>query len=131
MLLVLGFVFSIRIIARVFVDDTFLYNAVIVPYTHGVAAFSTFYLVACLFENKKPNRVVQSISNISFEIYLYHYMFCVGPLKMFGNDNAWVTNCFLILIVTFTIAVLANIAIKRLSCFYYRIKIIWGVKNDE
>ena len=55
-------------------------------------------------ENRKPGKMISFISAVSFEVYLYHYMFCVGPLQIFGRTYNWATDCVAIVMVTFLIA---------------------------
>ena len=49
-------------------------------YMQAIAAFCIFCIFAYLFKNRVTGRLVSRVSEISFEIYLYHYMFTVGPL---------------------------------------------------
>lgn len=77
--------FGIRLIASFFWDGTNFYGRIAVEYTQALAAFSIFYIFAYVFREKKPPRVVTFLSEISFENYLYHYMFIVGPLSYLGQ----------------------------------------------
>ena len=96
--------FAVRIVVRMFADGTVMYDRVTVKYTKAIAAFGIFYIFAYLMENRKPSKMISFISAVSFEVYLYHYMFCVGPLQIFGKTYNWVTDCMAVVMVTFSVA---------------------------
>lgn len=116
--LIMVFSFAVRLIAHHFFDGTVLYERVICGYTQNLAAFCIFYLFAVIFAEKKPVWVVQELSKISFEIYLVHYMFCVGPVRLFGLTPYWIISCILVTAVTIVIAIvvhrLAEVIIRRM-----------------
>lgn len=96
--------FSLRLLARSMCDGTILYERILVPYTQFVAAGGIFCLFGKLFANRTVPRPVQWISKISFEIYLYHYMFTVGPISVFGKTYGWLTDCVVTTLVVMVIA---------------------------
>ena len=102
------FAFGVRLIAKLYFDGTIWYDKIVTGYSHTLAAFCIFYIVAAVFQNKKPGKLIVLISNISFEVYLYHYMFCVGPLRMFNITDIWLLNCLIVLVITFLIAIIMN-----------------------
>ena len=55
----------------------------------GVLCAILFFLLANrVFQNAEPNRVINFISMISFEIYLVHHVFCFGKWSLFNYiDN--------------------------------------------
>ena len=97
--------FAVRLAARHFCDGTILYERLICGYTQIVAAFCVFYMFAVIFEKVRPVRVVQKASEISFEVYLLHYMFCVGPVRLFGVTPYWITDCVLVTLATVVLAI--------------------------
>lgn len=99
---------GIRLIARFLWDGTIFYDRIAVGYTQALASFSIFYIFAYVFREKKPPRVVTFLSEISFEIYLYHYMFIVGPLKLFGTTFNFGTDCLVISVMTIIIVYTMN-----------------------
>lgn len=110
--------FSLRLLARSMCDGTILYERILVPYTQFIAASGIFCLFGKLFANRTVPRPVQWISNISFEIYLYHYMFTVGPISVFGKTYGWLTDCAVTTLVSMVIAFCfygLNNAITRLT----------------
>lgn len=96
--------FAIRLGARIVCDGTLLYDKIIVFYTQSVASAAIFYIVAAFTGNRTPGKVMTYLSSISFEIYLFHYMFCVGPVRVFGLTGNWCVNCVIVLTVTAMIA---------------------------
>jgi len=96
--------FDMRFIAKLWFDDTILYDRIIVPYTHMIAACAIFYLFERIFVKRKVPKIVQLCSDMSFEIYLYHYMFTVGPISLFCYTNHWFTDCVLVTSVVFLIS---------------------------
>lgn len=111
--------FTIRIVGRFLCDGSVLYDRVICGYTHAVAAVCIFYLFAVAFQDIRPNRPVQYLGTISFEVYLVHYMFCVGPLRLFGVTPIWGINCLIVIAVSFILAFgihsIVEIIIKRVG----------------
>lgn len=96
--------FGVRFILRIFFDGTIFYSGIVATYTHYLAAFAIFYLFAWFFQERKPAGIISFISKISFEIYLYHYMFTVGPISLFSATPFWGINCILVICATFLIA---------------------------
>ena len=71
-------------------------------------------MTAFITRDKVPGKVVSFIASVSFEIYLYHYMFCVGPVRLFSLTNNWVVNCIIVTVLTVCIAIIMNIASRRI-----------------
>ncbi len=78
-LFIMVMAFAVRLAARHFCDGIILYERLVCSYTHIIAAFCIFYIFAVVFEKIQPVWVIRKASAISFEVYLFHYMFCVGP----------------------------------------------------
>lgn len=107
-ILIMCFAFGMRLIAKLYLDGTIWYDKIATGYNHTLAAFCIFYIVAFVFQNKKPGKFILLMSNISFEVYLYHYMFCVGPISLFEVTNVWLINCLIVFIITFLISIIMN-----------------------
>ena len=108
--------FVLRIVLRHFFDGTIIYDRIGAGYTHIVSAFCIFYIFASLLDNVKPIKGVEFISSISFEIYLVHYMFCVGPIKLFGRTPNWLLDCVLVTAIT----IATSFAMNKLSACIIR-----------
>lgn len=104
--------FMCRFIVRLAADGTILYDRIIVGYTQSIAAFCILFIFAKAFETRQPTKFVQTISDISFELYLYHYMFVVGPISLFGKTPSWGTDCILAAMVSVGIAWMAHRFLK-------------------
>lgn len=96
--------FAVRLGGRVAFDGTILYNQVIAAYTHVLGAFCIFYMFAVAFRNVKTVKIVKEFAAISYEVYLWHYMFTDGPLKLFGMSGFWMVDCALVLCVSLIVA---------------------------
>lgn len=106
--IVMCIAFGMRLAARHFFDGTVFYDRIACGYTQDLAAFCIFYLFAVLFHNIQPPKWVGFIGEISFEVYLVHYMFCVGPVRLFGLTPYWVVNCFLVTIISVALAMILH-----------------------
>ena len=93
---------------RIYFDGTVFYSGIVATYTHYAAALGIFYLFAWFFAERKPVRCVTFIGEISFEIYLYHYMFTVGPVSLFSATSFWVVNCIMTFSITLIIATVTH-----------------------
>ena len=73
-----------------------------------IAAFAMFYILASITRLWKAGKTIRFFSDISFEVYLYHYMFCVGPIRLFGLTDSWIMDSIVIIIITIAISFLMN-----------------------
>ena len=106
---------TIRLIGKFLLDDTKIYNVIIVGYTQAIIAFSIFYIFAYLGNKIKANSVIKYIDSISFEVYLVHYMYMVGPVRLMGLTNSFVLNT----IITIIVSVITAILLKKISKVIY------------
>ncbi len=100
--------FGVRIIGRFMFDGSRLYECIIVSYTQYIAALCIFILFSLFLNNRKPGKIINWLCNISFEVYLYHYMFIVGPVSLMSVTTSWILNSILILIITFILATIMH-----------------------
>lgn len=96
--------FGMRLVARYFFDGTVFYDRIACDYTQILAAFCIFYLFAVVFRDIQPPKWVGFIGEISFEVYLVHYMFCVGPVKIFGLTPHWMLDCLIVTMISIAVA---------------------------
>ena len=96
----------LRIFGRFFFDDTLFYTEMIVPYTQALIAVNIFML---LFQfgydiypnlNERIKKCITYMNGISYEIYLCHYMFCVGPIYLFGLTKIYCVNVLVVFVVS-------------------------------
>lgn len=105
----------VRLAGRQFFDGTVLYTNIIVTYTQIVIALSILLIFAVVFKNQTPLRAILFLDGISFEIYLWHYMFTVGPIRLFGMTGNWVFDCIVVTVITVIIAFVANRFVKNIQ----------------
>ena len=116
----------LRVVARLLFDNSILYNVIIVGYTQGLIAFCIFYIFIYMCRNVKENKVINFFDSISFEIYLVHYMYVVGPLRVMGLTNSFMINT----IMTLVISILTAIGLKKIcEKFYLLIDVVRLSKN--
>ena len=100
--------FGIRFVARIICDGTIRYDRIAVPYSQSVAAFAIFYVFEAFFRDRKAPKPIRFISDISFEVYLYHYMFVQGPVEIFGQCPNWVVGCIAVTAVVLPLSYVSN-----------------------
>lgn len=99
---------GVRLLGRRLFDGTLLYSSIIVTYTQIAIALGIFLIFAVVFKNHAPTRCIQFLDGISFEVYLWHYMFTVGPIRLFGMTGYWVFDCIVVVVIVMMIAFAAN-----------------------
>lgn len=110
--LVILFGLSIRLIGRFLFDDTLLYTEIIVPYSQVLIAINIFMAILGIFNrygdtlNNLVTNVVKFINKYSYEIYLVHYMYCVGPFSVFKLTKSYLLNILIVLFLTLISAVI-------------------------
>ena len=71
-------------------------------------------IFAVLFYDVGNNKMINRICENSFEVYLYHYMFVVGPVSLMHLTGSWLVNSICVLIVTWGVAVIMRKLAKGL-----------------
>ena len=102
------FGFVLRFAMKILFDDTIFYTILVVNFTQTFCAFCILYIFAVIFNKKETPKVVGFLSKYSFEIYLWHYMFTDGPLRLFDLTPFWITDCILVGAVSMAVAFAAN-----------------------
>ena len=92
---------TVRILGRVAFDGSILYNIMIVGYTQSIIGYSLFFIIFYIgtrLGEKSKFYIVKFFDNISYEIYLVHYMFIVGPVSIIGLTKSRILdNCIVVL----------------------------------
>ena len=95
--------FAIRLIARNFADGTVLYNIIVASTTHIV--ISLCLLVAVFkVEVKNKRKVLDKLDVMSYYVYIVHYIFMVGPVRLMGLTDNLVINTILTISASFATA---------------------------
>ena len=68
------------------------------------------YAISIIFLSENA-KIVQLVDGISFEIYLCHYMFIVGPVSVMYITGNWIINS----IIAVCIALLFAVILHKLS----------------
>lgn len=105
----------LRLLLKALYDGTIWYDSVAVGYTQAGIAFCGLYVLAYFFKGKKIRKLAEYLSDISFEVYLYHYMFCVGPVRLFSLTHSWFINCMFVTLITFFIAAITHLLARFIS----------------
>lgn len=100
---------SIRFAIRFITDDMFWYDKLCVSYTQFIAACGLMFFVASLFKESQAGAPGKYISDISFELYLYHYMLCVGPIRVFALGLPWMGSSIIVIASAFGMASVAHL----------------------
>lgn len=102
-----------RLLGRYFLDGTVTYDNVIAGLTSGLIAVSIM-LFAEKYFHRAPSKVVSFLSEISFEVYLCHYMLIEGPIGMMNLTPSYILNCAIVSGVSILIALLLNLMASEL-----------------
>lgn len=104
------FALTLRIIGMIMFDGSILYDVLIVGYTHSLLGVSIFFIGFYIVKQFKQNilfSIVKKFDAISYEIYLVHYMFIVGPISLFFV-NSTIVNCIIVVIASYITALILN-----------------------
>ena len=99
---------AIRFLVRLATDSVFLYEKLCVNYSMYLAAIGFMFFMAVLLKNREVRPFSKYICDISFEVYLYHYMLCVGPISIFSLHLPWCYSASLIILSVVGIATITH-----------------------
>ena len=68
-----------------------------------------------IYHNKKPNQIVKFIDQYSYEIYLVHYMFIVGPISLMNVTSNWFINSMIVIMTSILISAVLKYSTKIFS----------------
>lgn len=114
---------ALRLAANLFLDAMPLYDRFIAPVTHQLLAVSLFCLlfmaVSRWFDSLlRIKKAVRVLDSASYEIYLVHYMFIIGPLAA-SFFQISVLNFLILVLLTAAAAVVLHVLsggiLKRLK----------------
>lgn len=103
---------------RVFATILILYNILITEYTQTIIGFSILFIVFYLvskFENKLTLKVIKYFNSISYEVYLSHYMFIVGPVGLMNITSSKIINSLIVIGCTYLSVVLLH-KVSQMIC---------------
>lgn len=96
-----------RVISKSMIDESILYDNVLVGYTQAV--LGAWILVMCLnmkglIRKIHGEKIIIYLDGISFEIYIVHYMFCVGPFRVMSITESFVVNSIIVMMLSYICA---------------------------
>ena len=103
LLCTIGLMFIIRLVARKFVDGTILYDVIVSSITHIVISVSLFVAIFKI-NLKTKEKTLNRLDSMSYYIYIVHYIFMVGPLRLMGATDNSVVNTALTIIASYVAA---------------------------
>lgn len=90
----------------------------------AIMAFGLFYLIRCIFSQKKSNSVVIEISKMSYGIYLSHFLliYLVEYVMLYHQWSIGLFYMAFILVAVLDIALvwMVNKILKNMSSFMFR-----------
>lgn len=101
--------FMTRFGVKMVADGTIWYERIAVPYTQYIAAFAIFLIFSFIFKNVKVGKLCKGFCKISFEVYLCHYMFVVGPISLMHLTSNFVVDMVITTVVVCVVAVVLNL----------------------
>lgn len=105
---------AVRLVAKSICDGTIWYDRVAVGYTQMVIAIGILIVCTVIFRNRNAPQLLSNIADISFEVYLVHYMFCVGPVKLFGCTGWWGADAALVTAISVFLGSVLHVAAGKL-----------------
>lgn len=90
-LMIASFIVAIifRVGLRSIFDNTIIYSNFVVLPTQTIIAISIFTYLKNLDFNIKRIDIINWLDGITYYIYIVHYIFCVGPLKIVHELSIW------------------------------------------
>ena len=107
--------FMIRVSGKIFMDGSRMYDCNIVSYTQVLIAFCILAIFSILLSRVKVTDGIKWLGSISYEIYLYHYMFIVGPSSFFKVINSWLLASILSVAFAVVMAYIMNRAVRKID----------------
>lgn len=113
---------GVRLLGKIFLDDSVFYNVVIFGLTQGtlgILAFTFLYELKNKISSSKLRLLLDHFDKISYEMFITHYSFIVGPFFIWGLMQNVFIDSLLIFIATYMSAqilnVISNKVIERIN----------------
>ncbi len=105
----------LRVGGHILLDETILYDRIIVSTTHLILSFMFIITVKGLAKNIKSNQFINHFDSISYYIYIVHYPFMVGPVRTMGVTSNLIINTVITIFASYIIALLLKAIVERLN----------------
>ena len=103
----------LRLIFKYTFDGTILYNVILTFITQNIFAISIFVIFKNL--DLKENKLITFIDSISYEIYLVHYMFIIGPVFVIGVNGNLTHNLLIDSVVILFFILISATILKKVA----------------
>lgn len=111
----------IRLAGKYFIDGSTLYDVFVVGFTQGGIALCLLFVV-CSLKKLKAFKALVWFDKISYEFYLVHYMFLIGPLYLFNLTPVNVVNWLIIAAISLVLAWILSLIDNRVITLLVRTK---------
>lgn len=108
---------ALRVLGRIYANESTLYDVFIVGITQGVIALSGLCAV-CSFKNLHSFTALEFLDKISYEFYLVHYMFIVGPVSLLNVTTVVPLNWLIVLSVSLMSAWLLSVVDGKIMLLF-------------
>lgn len=120
------FAITIRLLGKVIFDDTLFYETTITGMTHLIMSLSMFvviykYVSKLQIKCEKIINVINKIDIQSYNIFIVHYMYIVGPLKMLDITSIGLINIGIFVLITVISAKALSILVDYVKKLFYTI----------
>lgn len=110
----------VRIIAFLYNDTSLWYQNVFIYYTHLILMFWIIYSLFCLqpiIKVEKINSIICKLSNISYYVFLIHFIYIDGPIKIIGCFQNLFIESILVLVISilsgYILSVICDVICKK------------------
>lgn len=103
----------IRLVSMILFDGTILYDCLLVYLTHTALAISLFFFGKQLCKVNHSKRI-DWFDDISYFVYITHYMFMTGPIRTMGLTKSLFFNTAITIILSFLSATVLRLIYKRI-----------------
>lgn len=99
---------------------SWIFNQLYIPWTHmilGTLIFSILYIIFMkIYENRNINKYIKLVDNYSYEIYITHQIFILGPFSLLYLTDKMIINIPLIIILI----LLSSLILNKVSNIVYK-----------
>lgn len=86
-------------------------HSIFCNYSHVLLGAALFVLLRCVFRNIGERKILRVSDKYSYEVYLVHQFFILGPMSLMELTQSTVLN----LLVTFAVIAVAAFVVKKLT----------------
>jgi peptidoglycan/LPS O-acetylase OafA/YrhL len=117
----------VRMLGKYYIDGVLLYDTILVSITQIALCFG-IYLILQTVSIKldiKSNKIINHLDKISYPMYITHYIFMIGPLKLMNLMDYLEINIFLTLLASYISSLLLLYITKLITNKYLKLKRVY------